>query len=212
MFLGDSVERGTSQLVWSLFITFWSICKLPSYKLRQQTLWKCIYVSFSKLLATTVQPQFTVQGPEMFPHPKRILEWEPGNLLMETRCEDVREPFPFVPSDQPYSSRDIQATDTMAGASTDSEQKECGLQVSATSITLSRGPIPADIAQGLARLTQSCPLRTLLHSGLPPATPVQASVLEVDRFMIFLHRYRLLVDQKKQIQVNRPIFKKYIYL
>ncbi|CAB1326315.1 unnamed protein product [Coregonus sp. 'balchen'] len=69
---------------------------------------------------------------------------------METRCEDVREPFSFVPSDQPCRSRDIQATDTMAVASTDGEQKECGLRVSVTSITLSRGPIPADIAQGLA--------------------------------------------------------------
>ena len=51
-------QRGTLQLIAinliALFITFGSIFKLPSYKLRQQTLWKLIFVSFSKCLATTV--------------------------------------------------------------------------------------------------------------------------------------------------------------
>ena len=51
-FSSFSWQRGT-QLIWSLFKTFWSICKLPLYKLRQQTLWKLIFVSFSKLLATS---------------------------------------------------------------------------------------------------------------------------------------------------------------
>ena len=50
-------QRGTLQFIWSLFITFWSICKLLSYKLSQQTLWKLIFVSFSKLLDTTVYSQ-----------------------------------------------------------------------------------------------------------------------------------------------------------
>ncbi|XP_014046437.1 uncharacterized protein [Salmo salar] len=106
------------------------------------------YRKKNKAVKPQVQPQVTVQGPERSPHPKPILEWEAGPLLMEARCEDVREPFSFISSDQPCSSRDIQAMDAVA--STDGGQNECGLQVSATTITLSTGPIPADIAQGLA--------------------------------------------------------------
>ncbi|KAK6302717.1 hypothetical protein J4Q44_G00270720 [Coregonus suidteri] len=108
------------------------------------------YRNKNKAVKPQVEPQVTVQGPETFPRHKPLLEWEAGPLLMEARCEDVREPFSFISSDQPCSSRYIQATDAVAGASTDSDQNECDLQVSATTITLSPGPIPADIAQGLA--------------------------------------------------------------
>ncbi|CAB1317434.1 unnamed protein product [Coregonus sp. 'balchen'] len=109
-----------------------------------------VYRNKNKAVKPQVEPQVTVQGPETFPRHKPLLEWEAGPLLMEARCEDVREPFSFISSDQPCSSQYIQATDAVAGASTDSDQNECDLQVSATTITLSPGPIPADIAQGLA--------------------------------------------------------------
>ncbi|KAL0966151.1 hypothetical protein UPYG_G00291560 [Umbra pygmaea] len=85
------------------------------------------------------QPQDTVRGCETFPDPKPILERGTHLLLRKNRCEDLRESFPLVPSDQNSSSQDIQSMDTATCKSKD--QTEVGQQVFANPIVLTPGPI-----------------------------------------------------------------------
>ncbi|KAJ8012106.1 hypothetical protein DPEC_G00065230 [Dallia pectoralis] len=86
------------------------------------------------------QQQDTVQSPEPFPHPKPIRDRARGPLLMEARCQDFREPFPL----------ENQTMDKVEVSSNYRDHTEHDLQVSATTITLSPGPILTDIARDLA--------------------------------------------------------------
>ncbi|KAL0966153.1 hypothetical protein UPYG_G00291580 [Umbra pygmaea] len=108
------------------------------------------------------QPQDTVRGLENFPDSKPILERGTHLLLRKNRCEDLRESFPLVPTDQNSSSRDIQSMDTATCKSKD--QTEVGQQVFANPIVLTPGP-NLDFAKDMAMY------RRRIH----PNPPAQAS-------------------------------------
>ncbi|KAL1006247.1 hypothetical protein UPYG_G00069710 [Umbra pygmaea] len=95
------------------------------------------------------QPQDTVQGPEMFPGLKPILERGTRLLPRKRRCEDLKESFSLVPCDLPCRSRDIQSMDTAAATYKSKDQTEMGQQVIANPIVLAPGPI-LDIAKVMA--------------------------------------------------------------